>query len=111
MKINKLVIAPLGPAPWRTIDFAGKDCYGSREGDVHRIEVAGVILILPVEPRRRGPRICEPVERDIVEHLIARERELGLAAAISPIGKLVIDPCSKPGRGIRQTIANGLRAR
>ena len=64
MKINELVIAPLGPAPWRAIDFAGKDCYGSRERDVDRVEVVGVIL--PIELRGRRPGVCDPVERDVV---------------------------------------------
>src|SRR6266516_6168285 len=44
MPINELVITPLGPASWRTIDLAGKGRHGSRDGDVHRVEVVGVIL-------------------------------------------------------------------
>jgi hypothetical protein len=51
--INELVITPLGPASWRTVDLTGKDGHGRRDRDVHRIEVVGVIL--PVEPRGGVP--------------------------------------------------------
>ena len=49
----------------------GKDSYACRYGDAHFVEVVGVIL--PVDRRARGAGIREPVERDIIKHLIVRE--------------------------------------
>jgi hypothetical protein len=53
---------------------------------------------LPAELRGRSPGACEPVERDVVEHLIAREFPLGMAVAIRPSGELVVKPRSWPDR-------------
>jgi hypothetical protein len=47
-KINQFVVTPLGPASWRTIDFSRKDGYGSRDGDIQRDEIIGVVH--PAEP-------------------------------------------------------------
>jgi hypothetical protein len=71
VEIDELVITTLGPASWRTVDLAGKDRHGSRDGDVHGVEVVGVVL--PVEPRGRDRTVREPVERDVIEHLVFRE--------------------------------------
>jgi hypothetical protein len=38
VEIDELVITTLGPASWRTVDVTGKDCHGSRNGDVHDVE-------------------------------------------------------------------------
>jgi hypothetical protein len=94
--INELVITPLGPTSWCAIDLAGKDCDGSGNVDVHRVKVVGVVL--PVESRGRGSGVGEPVERDVVERLVPREFFLGLAAGVSPIGELVIEPRREPDR-------------
>jgi hypothetical protein len=40
--VHQVVLAPLGPASRRTINLAGKDRHGGRDGDVHRVEVIGV---------------------------------------------------------------------
>jgi hypothetical protein len=55
-------------------------------------------IIVPVKLRRRTGGVREPVERDVIEHLISREFALGLAARISPSGELIIHPGSRAGR-------------
>src|SRR5713101_3485651 len=80
MEINELVITTLSPASWRTADLAGKDRYGSRDRDVHGVEVVGVIL--PVQLCGRRPGVRQPVERDVVKHFIFCECLLGLSTAI-----------------------------
>src|SRR5215213_9209062 len=93
--INELVKILFGPASRRAVYLAGKDRHGNRDRwDVHGIDWTHPPH-LPVGPRGRRPGVCEPVQRDVVEHLISRERPLGLAAAIGPGGELVIEKSSQ----------------
>jgi hypothetical protein len=39
VEIHEFVVRAFGPASWRLIDFSGKNCHGSRNRDVHGIEV------------------------------------------------------------------------
>src|SRR4030095_7729810 len=54
-------------------------------------------VVVPVELRRRYRSVGEPIERDVVEHLILGEGPLGLSPAICPGSKLVIKR-RQPGR-------------
>ena len=78
------MITPLSPASWRSIDLAGKDCHSSGDVDIRCVEIIGVVL--PVEPRGGGPGVGEPVERDVVEHLVSGKFPFGVAAGIRPSG-------------------------
>ena len=42
VEVDEVVIRALGPAARGLIDLAGKDAHGSRDGDVHRVQVRGV---------------------------------------------------------------------
>ena len=69
--VDELGVCPLGPAPRRLILFAREYAHGNRDGDAFGIEKAA--FVLPVETRRRDARVRHPIERDVVEDLVARQ--------------------------------------
>ena len=69
--VDEVGVGPLGPAPRRLILLAGKHAHGHRDGDALGVEEA--TLVFPVETGRRDPSVREPVERDVVEDLVARQ--------------------------------------
>ena len=69
--VDELGIRPLRPTPRGLILLARKDAHGHRDGDALGVEKAA--LVFPVETRRRDPRVRQPVERDVVEDLVARQ--------------------------------------
>src|SRR5437660_4425911 len=73
--VNELRISPLCPAPRGGIDLVREGAHGDRDLDAPRIEEASArdLLGVPVEARRRDRGICQPVERDVVEDVGARE--------------------------------------
>jgi hypothetical protein len=80
--IDKFVIGPLSPTPRRFIVLARKDTHGSRDGDVGGVVKAN--LIFPVETSRRNPRVRQPIERDVVEHVISCKRACGVSIYRAP---------------------------
>src|SRR5499427_10723592 len=56
--VDEVGVGPFGPAPRRLILLAGKDAHGHRDGDALGVEEAA--LVLPIETRRRDPRVREP---------------------------------------------------
>ena len=64
-------IRALGPAPRRLIELVGEHADGERDRDVLGVEE--VRLVLPIQASRRDPGVRQPVERDVVEEVIARE--------------------------------------
>ena len=71
VEIDEFLISPLRPTPRRSIVFAGKDAYGGGDSDV-----GGIIKVevsIPIEAGRRNRRIGQPVERDVVEHVVTGE--------------------------------------
>src|ERR1700746_2482690 len=119
--INKVVIGPLGPTPRRFIVLAGKDAYGSRDGDVGGVVEAN--LIFPIETSRRNRRVRQPIESDVVEHVISCKRSCGVSILrapehgrgdcrrrLCPTVTVVNKPGCQPDRRIRQS-TQGLRAR
>src|SRR5262249_27456357 len=62
---DEVRICPLDPALRRQICLARKDAHGDRDGDASGIPKA--TLVLPIEPRRRNPRVRQPVECDVVK--------------------------------------------
>ena len=71
VEINQIVIGPLRPAPRRHKTLTGEGGHGRGDRDVGR-EVK-IDLVFPVEARRRDRRVRQPIERDIVEHVIPRK--------------------------------------
>jgi hypothetical protein len=69
--IDQVGIRPLCPTPWRLILLAGKDAHSYRNGDALGVEKAS--LIFPVETRCRDARVRQPIQRDVVEDLVARQ--------------------------------------
>ena len=66
--VDGFVVGPLRPALRRSVDLSRENSHHSGNRDIDRVEVADVVL--PVKPHARGPSIRQPVERDVVEHLI-----------------------------------------
>ena len=69
--MDQLRVGPLRPAARRLILLARED--GHRDRDLDALGVEEAALILPVEPRRGHARVGQPVERDVVEDLVARQ--------------------------------------
>ena len=88
--INQLVIRALCPTPRVFIVFARKDGHRSRDGDVDGVVKAD--LIFPIETSGRNRGIGQPVERDIVEDVVACEVTRGVS----------IDRAPEYGRGDRR---------
>ena len=68
--------------------------------------------VLPVDPRGRGRAVRQPVQREVVEHVVLRRRLLGILA-VRPVREPGVHehPAGEAGRGVRQAVADGLRAR
>ena len=60
---------------------------------------------LPVDARSRGRCVGQPVQRDVVEHVVSVEQARGLAVVV------VEDPGREPDRRVRQGVADRLRPR
>src|SRR5215216_4240741 len=74
--MNELGIRLLSPAFWRLINFFRKRAHGDRKLDASRVEEAArrqIMTRVPVETRRRDRGIRQPIERDVVENVVARE--------------------------------------
>src|ERR1700738_933002 len=69
--MNELGISSLYPTARGCIDVIGKDAHGHRDADMFRREKSQ--LVFPIETSRRNPRVGQPVERDVVEDVVARQ--------------------------------------
>src|SRR5271167_2247823 len=69
--INQFGIGFLCPALRGLEDLVWKGADGDRNGDAPHVEKAA--LIFPIETSRRDCRVCQPVERDVVEDVVSRE--------------------------------------
>src|SRR5690348_12337242 len=74
VEIDQVVITPLGPAARRLIDLAREDRDRGGQRDIDGIEVVRVVF--PIDLRRRCRAVGQPVQRDVVEYLVARQRAL-----------------------------------
>ena len=77
VKVGELRVAALRPAPGGLVDLAGEDGDRRRDGEVLGAEVRE--LVLPVAAGRGDPGVCEPVEGDVVEHVVPRQPLRGLS--------------------------------
>ena len=64
-------VGALGPAARGLVELVGEDADGERDRDVLGVEE--VRLVLPIQAGRGDPGVGQPVERDVVEEVVARE--------------------------------------
>ena len=79
--VDELHIRLLCPALRRLINFFSKRAHAHRKLDASRVEEAAcrqIMLRVPVKTRRRDRGICQPIERDVVENVVAAQ-PFGLA--------------------------------
>src|SRR5689334_8212910 len=67
--MNELGIRLFRPTPRGGIDLIRKDAHSNRNGDMFGVEEHQ--LVFPIETSRRNSRACQPVERDVVEDVVA----------------------------------------
>jgi hypothetical protein len=70
--MDELGIRPLCPAPRGRVDLVGEGAHGDRDLDALDVE-EGRACGVPVEARRGDRRVRQPVERDVVEDVVARQ--------------------------------------
>jgi hypothetical protein len=87
--IDEFVIGPLCPTPRGLVVLPRKDAHSSRDEDVDC--VVKVEVGFPIEASRRNRRVRQPVERDVVEHVVSGEVPCGMS----------IDGAPEYGRGDR----------
>src|SRR5262249_22958051 len=74
--VDDVRVGGLDPTPRGLEDLAGEGRETDRDVDRRRRLAGGAsggLCALPIRPRRRGAGTCQPVERDVVEEVIARE--------------------------------------
>src|SRR5260370_21637955 len=79
--VDELHIRFLCPALRRLINFFSKRAHAHRKLDASRVEEAArrqIMLRVPIKTCRRDRRIGQPIERDIVENVVAAQ-PFGLA--------------------------------
>src|SRR5262249_10643569 len=69
--VNELGIRLLCPTPRRLVELVREGADGHRDLDALRREEGE--LVLPVEPGGRHPRIRQPEQRGVVEHIVGRQ--------------------------------------
>src|SRR5690349_22741176 len=106
--IEETGIDPLAPQSRRLKQFAGENAHGYRQIEPLRREIGRETLI--VETRGGRGRVGEPIERDVVEHLVARDFPLRFVVAVCPLAELFVDPRRLASWRVRQRVTDGLRA-
>src|SRR5262245_6980823 len=69
--MNELGVGPLRPAPRRLILLPRKD--GHRHRDLDALDVEEAALVLPIKTGRGDRGVRQPVERDVVADIVARQ--------------------------------------
>src|SRR5215469_4303454 len=115
VEVDKVVVGLLGPAARRVDVLLRKHRDCRREGNVGGgVEVLAGDGLLPVQPRRGRGGVGEPVERGVVEPVVARDGAVGMSGKepteVLVAARVVI---KKPGREadgrVRQAVADRLR--
>ena len=70
--IDQLRVVPLRPATRSAPNLVREDADSHRNADKAPGRACGR-PVLPINPRRGGCRVCQPVKRDVVEHLVLCE--------------------------------------
>src|SRR6266436_5296476 len=105
--IEESRIDPLAPQSRRLEHFARENAHGDRQIEPLRREIGREAL--KVEARGGRGRVGEPIERDVVEHLVARDFPLRFVVAVGPLAELFVDPRRLAGGRVRQRVTDGLR--
>src|SRR5215813_15611233 len=117
VEVDQVVVGLLGPAA-RSVDVLlrkHRDC--RRQGEVGGgVEVSASYGLLPVQPRRGRRRVREPVERGVVEPVVAGDGAVGVSG--KELGEVLVGGrvvVKEPGReadgGVGQAVADRLRTR
>src|SRR6266550_1802017 len=85
MKIDQVLIGAAGPRLRRSIDVLWKYSDGHRQRDFGgllraRTKNAASRAVLPVQPPCRGTAVRQPVQSDVVQHVVFSRGLLGIAA-------------------------------
>src|SRR5206468_8281884 len=85
VEVGKVAIGAPSPGLRGAIDVLGKYCDGYRQRDLAGLlrggnDDAASCAVLPVQPRRRGCGVRQPVKRDVVEDIVFCRRLLGIGA-------------------------------
>src|SRR5216684_4335411 len=75
---------------------AFKDTHSNRQIEGHSGEILGETLI--VESRRGCSGVGQPVESNVIQHVIDRDGLRGIAPVVAPCLKLLVDPHCLPNR-------------
>src|SRR5258708_5263122 len=105
--IEESRIDPLAPQSRRLEHFARENAHGDRQIEPLRREIGRESI--EVEARGGRGRVGEPIERDVVEHLVARDFPLRFVVAVGPLAELFVDPRRLAGGRVRQRVADRLR--
>src|SRR6266851_4385708 len=79
--INQIRIALLGPTARHAEKLFREDAAAHRYSNRF---IAAFVEAFPIETRRGGCCVRKPVQHDVIQHLIASERILGISMAIGP---------------------------
>src|SRR5215470_17708601 len=80
--VDQFRVRSLRPTPRRLILLARKD--RDRHGYLDAFDVEEAALVFPVETRRGHSGVGQPIERDVVENLVARQFARGARGATDP---------------------------
>src|SRR5262245_62112966 len=100
----------LSPAARGGDDLAGENAASDRKVYDAAIVLARDFRLLEVDARGRRCGVREPVERDVVEHLLTREHRFRIAIVVGPGVKFLVDPGGLSRRGIGEGVTDRLRA-
>src|SRR5262245_10942635 len=92
MPMNKLGKNPLRPTARRGHNFPGEYAASHRKFDAAALALANDSRVLEVNACRRRRRVRQPVESDVVEHLVPAERRFGIARVVGPGVEFLVDP-------------------
>src|SRR5260370_34399282 len=79
--IKQIRIALLGPAARRAEKLFREDAAAHRNSNRF---IVPFVEAFPIETRRRGCCVWKPVQHDVIQHLIASERILGIPSPAGP---------------------------
>src|ERR1700722_5252068 len=104
--IDQFGIRFFRPALRRCIDLVRKGAHAN--GDSHALDVEKTELILPIKARRGDSRLREPVQRDVIEHVVARKAagvsEKGWGDHLVTVLVVIENPGSKANGRVRQCV-------
>ncbi len=89
-------------------DLPRENAYGDRDGRDRTKSVEIIGLILPVDLSGGGACFREPVQRDIVQHLVSCQHLFRLLVTVSPGDELVVHPSSHANGRVDKRVTDRL---